>query len=64
VYAERKNQVMGTLKYEEIGPVSHGEAETVFRNGDPSIIARTLISIGLHDHDWKWVQQKKEKGTA
>ncbi|HZV07457.1 MAG TPA: hypothetical protein VE999_20400 [Gemmataceae bacterium] len=48
---------MGTLKYEEIDPVSHSEAEAVFESDDPLRIARTLIAIGLHDHDWEWVQQ-------
>jgi hypothetical protein len=48
---------MVTLEYEEIDPVSRSEAEAIFRSDDPVMIARTLISFGLYDHDWKWVQQ-------
>ena len=49
---------MHALKYEEIGPVSHAEAQASFGSGDVQLIARTLIALGLHDGDWKWVQQQ------
>jgi hypothetical protein len=49
---------MSSLMYEEIGPVSRAEAESVFASGDACIIARTLIAIGLHDIDWAWVQEQ------
>ena len=46
------------LKYEQIDPVSREEAEANFVSGDIELIARTLIAIGLHDEDWKWVEQQ------
>lgn len=49
---------MGSLSYEEIGPVSHAEAEAIFSSGDAEQMAKTLIALGLHDEDWKWVQQR------
>ena len=49
---------MSTLKYDEIGPVSHAGAEVAFDSGNLELIARTLIALGLHDDDWRWVQQQ------
>ena len=46
------------LRYEELAPVSHAEAESAFASGDDNVIARVLIALGLHDSDWKWVQQQ------
>ncbi len=49
---------MPTRKYEKIGPVSRSEAEVALASGDIQLIARTLIALGLHDEDWRWVQQQ------
>lgn len=47
---------MQRLEYEEIHPSSHAEAEVALKSDDHHLIARTLIAIGLHDDDWRWVQ--------
>lgn len=47
---------MQHLEYEEIHPVSHAEADEALSSKDPHLIARTLIAMGLHDEDWRWVQ--------
>ena len=49
---------MSSLKYEEIGPIDRSAAITTFEGGDFELIARTLIALGLHDSDWRWVQQQ------
>jgi hypothetical protein len=49
---------MSGLKYEQIGPMSRDEAEAALSSGDYHLMARALISIGLHDMDWQWVQQQ------
>ena len=46
------------FKYEEIRPQTHIEADDALDSDDPQVIARTLISIGLHDEDWRWVQDR------
>jgi hypothetical protein len=48
---------MQNLEYEEIRPISHTEAEEALASNDFHSIARTLIAIGLHDEDWRWVQR-------
>jgi len=50
--------VSGSLKYEEMNSVSHADAERVFSSADCERIARTLVGLGLHDRDWKWVQER------
>ena len=52
---------MAALKYEEIGPVSHDEAEANLVSGNLKVMSRTLIALGLHDDDWKWVQTEAMK---
>lgn len=47
---------MRDLKYEEIHPMSHAEADEALASDDHHSIGRTLIAIGLHDEDWRWVQ--------
>ena len=49
---------MHELKYHDIGPVSHAEAEAIFDRGDVKQMATTLVALGLHDHDSTWVQQQ------
>lgn len=48
---------MFDLKFEEIGPISREDAEARLNSMNPDVLASTLISIGLHDDDWKWGQQ-------
>lgn len=49
--------MMDHLEYEEIIPVSHSDADANLTSNDNQLIARTLIAIGLHDDDWRWVQR-------
>jgi hypothetical protein len=44
--------------YEEMGPISHAEAESSLSSGDCERIARTLVALGLHSKDWRWVQEQ------
>lgn len=55
---ERENPVTHDLKYEQIGPVSRAEAQANLGSGDHQLMARTIIALGLHDHDWRWVQNR------
>jgi hypothetical protein len=43
--------------FEDIGPVTRAEAEAQLRSEVPEVMAKALIALGLHDEDWKWVQQ-------
>ncbi len=47
---------MANLEYQELRPLSHTEADEALSSDDHLLIARTLIAIGLHDEDWRWVQ--------
>ena len=47
---------MQHLEYEEILPVSFSDANRDLASNDINLIARTLIAIGMHDDDWRWVQ--------
>jgi hypothetical protein len=43
-------------KYQEIIPISRGEAQLIFDRGVPEEIALTLLRLAYHDPDWMWVQ--------
>lgn len=45
-------------RYEELLPISKAEADERLSGGDVECIAKTLISVSLHDEDWRWVQQR------
>jgi hypothetical protein len=49
---------MYTPQYEHIAFVSHADAEAALESGNLELMARTLIALGLHDSDWRWVQQQ------
>jgi hypothetical protein len=49
---------MDGLRYEDIGPVSHIDAEAAFESARPETIATTLIALGLHGDDIQWIQEK------
>ncbi len=51
-------QTIRVLRYHDIGPLSHSEAEAIFDSGDVRQMATALVALGLHDHDWKWVQEQ------
>ena len=48
---------MPPLKYEEIGPVSRGEAASRLESSDPSEVVEALLGLALHDPDWRHVQR-------
>src|SRR5437016_4264327 len=54
----RNDPMMHAFSYEEIAPVPRSEAEAHLRSGDPEVVAKTLIALGLHDEDRRWVQQQ------
>ena len=44
-------------RYEEILPISRHEAISLFHFGlDSEAICKALLSVALHDEDWKWAQ--------
>ncbi len=46
------------MRYEKSVLLTHVEAETIFGNGEPNLIARALIASSLSDTDWQWVQRQ------
>ena len=49
---------MKRLIYEEPQPISRDEASSAFATNKPEVICSTLVSIALHDPDWRWAQEK------
>jgi hypothetical protein len=43
-------------RYEPIEPMDREVAEERLRGGDPRQVAEALLSIALHDPDWRWTQ--------
>jgi hypothetical protein len=44
---QKRNKVMHN--FEEIGPLSHAEAEVQLLSQVPELVAKTLVAMGLHD---------------
>jgi hypothetical protein len=43
-------------RYEPVEPMDRAVAEECLRGGDPRQIAEALLSVALHDPDWRWAQ--------
>jgi hypothetical protein len=55
---------MSEYIYQNIGPLSHADAELALNSREPALIAGTLIAMGLHDLDWLWVQKNAMRFLA
>jgi hypothetical protein len=52
----RPADVVDEFRYVQIEPMTRAEVEASFQSGDPRLIERALIAIGLYDEDGEWVQ--------
>lgn len=50
--------MMADFAYENVAPLSRRQAIQNLAIGDSRLIATTLIALGLHDSDWRWVQNQ------
>ena|SRR5690606_4851792 len=48
---------MATMQYQEIGPLSRTDAETIAVDGDPPALAVAVIAVALHEDDLAFAQQ-------
>jgi hypothetical protein len=46
------------LTYQEPQPISRDEACSALATNKPEVICSMLVSLALHDSDWRWVQDK------
>jgi len=46
-----------SLRYVEPEPIDREVAEVVLQGSDSAKICHTLVSVALHDPDWRWVQE-------
>lgn len=44
--------------YKEISPISKKKANISFLSNDKEAIANALVSVSLHESDWRWAQNK------
>lgn len=46
------------MRYEQVDPISHEDAEIVFQQHNSDTIRDALVRIAFHDPDWKWAQMQ------
>ena len=46
------------MKYQKPRCMSKAEAERIFSSADASSLQGALVSMALHEPDWRWVQEK------
>lgn len=44
------------LEYSDIEPISRTDALAALRSGDTDAITYAILSVSLHDSDWRWAQ--------
>jgi len=44
------------MKYKDVQSISRSDAVKVLAGTDPMAISSALVSLALHDPDWRWVQ--------
>lgn len=46
------------MRYHDVDPIDRTEAERALASEDPQRINHALLSLALHDPDWRWVQER------
>ncbi len=49
---------MTRLIYHDPEPLDRATAEQRLASTDPRVVAKTLVSLALHEADWRWVQAR------
>lgn len=44
--------------YHDPEPLDRAAAERLLTSTDPGVVADTLVSLALHEADWRWVQAR------